>query len=242
MSRARRAIHRQRRPMLLVAVGVIAVVVAAAGVAIALLGSGDKAAVQPPPTADHAAHNASHPAPTASVSESAPNVTGSAPADACTAEIRTTEAVVAAARTAAGHWREHVQARTDLLSGKNSEEVTKAIWKRTRLAGPADIAALNTAVTAQTRSAGGCAKLTGSTAAACKQRMAVLGRVATADRAAAADWAHHLSMMAAHAAGDFGSEHAQELWVTAWSSAPKNLNAATRANADLPTAPVCRPA
>ena len=228
--------------MLLVVVGVIAAVLIAAGVAIAQLGSGDKPTSQSPPTADHSAHNANQPAPTASASEPVRNVTGRATVDACTAEIRTTEAVVAAARTAAGHWREHVQARTDLLSGKNSEEVTKAIWKRTRLAGPGDIAALHAALTAQARSAGGCAKLTGSTAAACKQRMAVLGRVATADRAAAADWAHHLSMMAAHAAGDFGAEHAQELWVAAWSSAPKNLNAAARANAALATAPVCRPA
>ena len=43
-----------------------------------------------------------------------------------------------AARVAAGHWREHVQARTDLLAGKNTEATTKAIWKRTRLAGPDD--------------------------------------------------------------------------------------------------------
>jgi hypothetical protein len=41
--------------------------------------------------------------------------------------------------------------------------------------------------------------------------------------AAAADWANHLAMMAAHAAGDFGAEHAQAMWVSAWTHAPKNL-------------------
>src|SRR4051794_37418348 len=138
MSRAKRAIHRERRPMLLLTIGVVAAVVIAAGVAIAYLGLTDKPAVQPSPTVDHAAHNASPPAPTASVSVPARNATGGSPAVACTAELRTTEAVVAAARTAVGHWREHVQARTDLLSGKNSEEAAKAIWKRTRLAGPGD--------------------------------------------------------------------------------------------------------
>lgn len=145
-----------------------------------------------------------------------------------------------AARTAAGHWREHVQARSDLLSGKNPEATTTAIWKRTRLAGPGDMVALTTALTAQAKSAGGCAKLSGSTAATCKKRLTTLDAAATADRAAARDWGNHLAMMAAHAAGDFGAEHAQEMWVSAWSHAPRNLNAAARANAVLDEAPACK--
>jgi hypothetical protein len=242
MSRAKRAIHRRRGPLLLV-VGVVAAVTVAAGVAIAQLGSSDDQLSQPPPSASHAAHSASH-SPSATPSASVPvaNNGASSAADACAAEIRTTEAVVAAARTAAEHWREHVQARTDLLNGKNSEAATKAIWKRTRLAGPGDIAALNAALTAQAKSADSCAKLPGATAAACTQRLTALDAAATADRAAAGDWANHLAMMAAHAAGDFGAEHAQEMWVAAWTHAPRNLNAAARANATLATAPTCRPA
>ncbi len=236
MSRAKRAIHRSHRPLLL-AVGVVAAVSVAAGVAIAQLGSADKPSGQPAQSASHPAHDASHSLPTTS----SPTVhNGASPAVACAMEIRTTEAVVAAARTAAGHWREHVQARTDLLSGKNPEETTKAIWKRTRLAGPGDIAALNTALTAQASSAGGCAKLSGSTAVACRKRLTTLDAAATADRAAATDWANHLAMMAQHAAGDFGAEHAQEMWVAAWSQAPRNLNAAARANSALAEAPTCR--
>ena len=244
MSRAKRAIHRRRGPLLLV-VGVVAAVAVAAGVAIAQWGSTDKQSSQPPPSASHPAHSAIHSLPTTpSASAPAQKAGGgaSSAADACAAQIRTTEAVVAAARTAAEHWREHVQARTDLLNGKNSEAVTKAIWKRTRLAGPGDIAALNAALTAQAKSADGCAKLSGATAAACTKRLTALDAAATADRAAAGDWANHLAMMAAHAAGDFGAEHAQQMWVAAWTHAPKNLNAAARANAILADAPTCRPA
>ena len=159
MSRAKRAIHRRHRPVLL-AVGVVAAVTVAAGMAIARFGSPDQPATQPAHSASHPAHSASHSLPTTS-SASLPTA-GSSPkggssassaADACAAEIRTTEAVVAAARTGAEHWREHVQARTDLLSGKNPEATTKAIWKRTRLAGPGDISALNSALTAQAKAA-----------------------------------------------------------------------------------------
>ena len=244
MSRARRALHRQRRPLVLAVGAAAAVAVVATGVAIAQLGSPDKPATQPTQSASHSQHSANPSAAGASpATASAPaQQRVSSTADTCAAEVRATEAVVAAARTAAGHWREHVQARTDLLSGKNSEAATKAIWKRTRLAGPGDIAALNTAVVAQTAAVGACAKLSGSAAANCKQRLSVFGRAATADRAAAADWANHLAMMAAHAAGDFDAAHAQEMWVSAWSAAPKNLTAATRAEAELSTAAVCRPA
>jgi hypothetical protein len=61
----------------------------------------------------------------------------STPADPCAAEVAVAEREVSAARVAAGHWREHVQARTALLDGRISQATTKAIWKRTRLAGPA---------------------------------------------------------------------------------------------------------
>ena len=238
MSRARRALHRQRKPLLLALIAVAAVIIVA-GVAIAQLGSRDEPSGLPAHSASQPAHSASNPLPTTS----SPTVNSLSPAaGACAAEIRTTEAVVAAAQTAAGHWREHVQARTDLLSGKNSVETTKAIWKRTRLAGPGDISALNAAVSEQAKSVGGCAKLSGGTASACKKRLSALAAAATAGRAAARDWGNHLAMMAAHAAGDFGAEHAQQMWVAAWTAAPRNLNAASRANAALTAAPTCKPA
>ncbi len=206
----------------------------AAGVAIEQLGSDDTpgAGSAPTATSDASAKSPSSPAPTA-------QGRSTTPAAECATEIRTTEAVVAAARTAAGHWREHVQARTDLLSGKNSVATTKAIWKRTRLAGPADIAKLKTATAAQVTGNDGCAKLSGTAAVACRQRLTALEVAAAKNRAAAGDWANHLAMMAAHAAGDFGAEHAQQMWVAAWMGAAKNLNAAVRADTALAKAPPC---
>jgi hypothetical protein len=243
MSRAKHSVRHRRRSLLLAA-GLAAALVAAAGVAIAQFGSTDKPGAGSKPTViasgDASAHSGSHPPSQPSAAPSA-NPTVSAAA-ACSAHIRTTEAVLAAARTAAGHWHEHVQARTDLLSGKNSVATTKAIWKRTRLAGPADIAKLKTATDAQVADNGGCAKLSRTAAAGCRQRLTALDWAAAANRAAAADWANHLAMMAAHAAGDFGREHAQDMWVAAWSGAAKNLNAAARADAALAKTSPCHPA
>lgn len=221
MSKARRAIPRRRRSLFLAVSLVAGAAILAAGVAIAQLGSGDE---DTPGVA------------------SGPRLqqdVGASSAAACAAEIRATEAVLVAARTAAGHWREHVQARTDLLAGKNSEATTKAIWKRTRLAGPSDIAALKAATAAQANADGGCADLP-STETACRQKSAAMDAAAAAGRAATGDWADHLAMMAAHAAGEFGAEHAQDMWVAAWTGAAKNLNAFARADAALANAPPCQ--
>ena len=247
MSRAKRAIHRQHR-VLWLSLGAATVVIAATGVAIAQLASDGTPSGQFAPSASHSGHGASNPAHGATSpapSGGSPSVQGQSvvgwDAEGCAREIRTTEAVVAAAHTATEHWREHVQAQTDLQLGKNSEAETKAIWKRTRLAGPADIAALDSALTAQSDSRGGCTNLPAESAASCKARLAALDAAATADRVTAGDWANHLAAMAAHAAGDFGSGHAQELWVAAWSGATMNLNRAVRANDALSKAPACHP-
>jgi hypothetical protein len=159
---------------------------------------------------------------------------------ACVAEVRTAEAVVVAARIAASHWREHVQAQTDLIAGKNTDAETKAIWKRTRLAGPADMARWD-AATAQLQTQGGCARLAGRAATTCSQRSAALDAAAIAGRATAKDWGNHLAMMTAHGAGDFGAIHAQQLWIDQWKAAPKNLDAFAQADAALSKAPACRP-
>ncbi|HEY0617400.1 MAG TPA: hypothetical protein VGD15_07425 [Kribbella sp.] len=150
------------------------------------------------------------------------------------------EAVVGAARVAVYHWREHVQAQTDLTAGINTDADTKAIWKRTRLAGPADIARLG-AATARLSSQSGCARLTGRAATTCLQRKTALDAAVTTGRAAAKDWAGHLTMMASHHAGDFGSIHAQQLWIDQWKAAPKNLDAFAQADAALSRAPACQP-
>jgi hypothetical protein len=221
------------------AVGIVAALGAAAWVAIAQAGSGGGSADPPAQTVTHSAHQTT---PTLSTPPATERNVLNPGAQACAKEIQAAEAVVAAAGIAAEHWREHVQARTDLLAGKNSEEQAKAIWKRTRLLGPADKVAVSSAVAERVKVKGGCAGLPGKAATVCKQRLAALDAAGTAVRAAAGDWAAHLQAMAAHAAGDFGAEHAQDLWVAAWTAAPRNLNAAARATAALAHVPACKPA
>ncbi|TCC19226.1 hypothetical protein [Kribbella sindirgiensis] len=221
------------------AVGTVAALTAVAWVAIAQAGSGSGSGE---PAAQLATHSAHQTTPTLSTPPATERNVVNPGAAACVQEIKAAEAVVAAAGNAAEHWREHVQARTDLLAGKNSEEQTKAIWKRTRLLGPADGVAVNSAVAERTKVNGGCAGLPGKAAAVCKQRLATLDAVGATYRAAARDWATHLQAMAAHAAGEFGAEHAQELWVAAWTGATRNLNAAARATATLADVPTCKPA
>jgi len=260
MSRARRAISREtrramprRKERALFTVGIAGVVVIAGAFAAAQYQANSGPGANPAPVTTGAsgeAGPAASGAPSVTVSQT-PTVTpseqrasatgpGTDAVRACSSEVTATEAVVGAARVAATHWREHVQARTDLLATKNTEATTKAIWKRTRLAGPADAANLS-AATAQLQTRGGCAKLAGAAAPACQQRMAALNAAASTGRAAAGDWANHLAMMAAHAAGDFDADHAQHLWVAAWTAAPKNLDAFARADAALSTAPSCKP-
>jgi hypothetical protein len=239
MSRAKRAIPQEHRAVWL-AVGIVAALAAAAWVAIAQTGSGNGSADPSAQIATHSGHQANPTTPTLGTPPATERNVVNPSAAACAKEIQAAEAVVAAAGNATEHWREHVQARTDLLTGKNSLEQTKAIWKRTRLLGPADKAAVNSAVTERAATKGACAGVPGKAAAACKQRLAALDAAGTADRAAAGDWAAHLQAMADHAAGDFGAEHAQDLWVAAWTAAPRNLDAAARATAALADAPACK--
>jgi len=127
------------------------------------------------------------------------------------------------------------------LAGKISREASGQIWARTKKAGPAQVASLSAAMTAQGKARGGCAKVTGSAVISCKQRQAALDAASSAGRAAVSDWNDHLKMMAAHAAGAFGSQHAQDLWVAAWKGGPKNLERFALAQAALAGAPRCRP-
>jgi hypothetical protein len=241
MSRAKRAIP-HRKASIVTAVGITGAAVVVAVAMAAQLRADDGPSANPAPITSVQTIGAQQTPTVAPSRQATPTVVG-APAAmrACTAEVTSMAAVVSATRIAASHWREHVQAQTDLAAGKNTEADTKAIWKRTRLAGPADTARLDAATSAQLKTQGSCAKPTGAAATACRQRMAALDAAATAGRAAAGDWARHLAMMAAHASGDFGPVHAQQMWIEAWRAAPKNLDAFARADAALSKAPTCPP-
>lgn len=236
MPHARRAGPHQKWPIVLTGTVVAAVLVAGGllvGGAVMLGRIADDDSARPSETVvRNSGGGAPGPSEAAAVTPSAD------PTTACRAEIAAAEAVVAATRTAATHWRQHVQARTDLLAHRVTLDRTKAIWKATRLAGPADVQRVASADTAFALVRGGCARLPGS---ACKTRLTALAEASRTGHAATRDWQHHQAMMVSHKAGEFDAEHAQSLWVTAWKTAPKNLNAFATASATLAQAPVCHP-
>lgn len=164
---------------------------------------------------------------------------------ACVAEVEAAEAVVAAARKGIGHWTEHIQAQSDLYSGKNSKKKTAAIFKRTRLAGPADQEAYDDARASfgkvHDRDEGSCADLSTGAADAveCSTRMDALQAAMQAAKGGMSDWRSHLKAMADHAAKKFGGTHAQMLWERAYKAAPKNIHAFERADKTLEKTPPC---
>lgn len=162
----------------------------------------------------------------------------------CVSEVAAADAEVAAAKTGIDHWAEHIQARTDLLSGAQPKEVTKAVWKRTREAGPADLTRYQQAVAEHARQAGSCARAGSADAGprlnACRQRLRVLEKAVATGAAGMADWKAHQNAMAAHKAGEIDAAHAQTMWVAAWAAAPKNIDAFRAAHTALRTAPACR--
>jgi hypothetical protein len=160
------------------------------------------------------------------------------------------EAVVDAARTGVDHWADHVQARTDLLAGKITEDEMRAVWKATRLAGPADVVSVDDAAKAYEPQADACAQVEASSVPAepsdavnqCLERSQAVNVAVTSGRAAVADWAAHLEDMARFKNGEFDAAHAQHLWVAAWSSAPVNIEAFRAADQALARAPDCEAA
>ncbi len=225
MSRARRSKSNARMPVLWLAAGTLALV-GVSLVAFKLFGDGWTGS--PPSTSPQDAHLGTSASPTA-------------PTNPCAAEVAAAEGEVSAARVATGHWREHVQARTALLGARISQATTKAIWKRTRLAGPADIQRLTAATTAHQRVSGGCADVPGAAGKACRQRLSALAAAAAAGHATARDWQAHLAMMATHKAGEMDNQQAQTMWVAAWRAAPANLTAFAHADATLARTAPCHP-
>ncbi|WP_133804495.1 hypothetical protein [Kribbella caucasensis] len=135
----------------------------------------------------------------------------------------------------------HLRTRDELLAGRISRETAQKIWDRTMVAGQGHLALLASAAAARAEDRGSCEKITGPAANSCRQRMDALDAAVSAGRATADDWDAHIEKMKAYAAHQFGRQHAQALWVAAWTGAPKNLNAFSRAEAAVAKAPPCRP-
>lgn len=166
---------------------------------------------------------------------------------ACAARLTAGDAFVERAGIGIGHWAEHVQARTDMLAGTIGQEDMRAIWKRTRLAGPDDVAQATAALEAY-EAMPACTgpdpvESAPSTiteqAAACQERETAMTAAVAASAAGLQDWANHLNAMAGHADGDMTAAAAQDLWVAAWEAAPVNIGAYDDARAALAAAPAC---
>ncbi|SDU60482.1 hypothetical protein [Jiangella alkaliphila] len=167
--------------------------------------------------------------------------------NACVDRLAAGDAYVASAGVGIGHWGEHVQARTDMLNGTIAQEDMKAIWKRTRLSGPDDVAQATAALEAY-EALPGCGDLATledapdnvlDQAAACLERETAMTTAVAASTAGLQDWANHLNAMAAHADGEMTAAAAQDLWVASWEAAPANIGAYNDAHALLVAASAC---
>lgn len=163
---------------------------------------------------------------------------------ACAAGVSKAEGVVSAASRGVSHWNTHVQARTDLVEGRISEERMRALWKATRLAGPADQERFQAAL----RQHDGSAQCSGlrhlpdglqRAAGDCVARSKAADQAMAAAQAAMGDWRSHLDNMAAFANGEMTPAEAQHHWVQAWREAPSNISAYQEARAALAEAPRC---
>lgn len=164
----------------------------------------------------------------------------------CAANAANGLEVVAEARTGVAHWAAHIQARTDMLEGRASQEQMRATWKRTRLAGPGDLARFAEVLDAYELSE--CDDPGVEDAPpnlrddldSCLRHATDVEAAVSAAIAAIADWEHHLHDMAAHADGAMDAEMAQEKWVETWKNAPTNINGFRDARDALEKTPECR--
>ena len=223
MSRARRATRHHRLPLLLAGTVIAASLLCLA--AVGFVTSGDDDAERPVRPAGTSTPTPTE-APVPVLASPTPSRTLAATAIACRSEISNAEAVVAAARVAAGHWREQVLARYDLLTGKATEATVTAILTRTKLAAPADLKRLAAASAARLSTRGRCDAVQGPSGVACRRRMGAIDAAATAGRNAVGDWQRQLA------------SEAQQIW----RAASRNLNAFAAADAVLARTVACNPA
>ena len=160
----------------------------------------------------------------------------------CRERVRAGDEVVRQAKVGIGHWADHVQAQTDAFAGKLSPKGMKARFKRTRLAGPADVSRYRAAVNVRSGARGACTvpdAAPGGIKAAltdCSKRAEVQAPVLAAAAAGMADWESHLADMRRSKAGHV--KHPQNVWLRTWRAAPPNIEAWKKALADM-DAPRC---
>lgn len=159
--------------------------------------------------------------------------------EGCIAELAAADNVVEVARGGIDNWTEHVQASLDQVAGRISVETKKAIWKRTRLAGPEDQRTYEEALAEYEQVKGRCVELSSEDSADCVDRAQATATILEATDGAMGDWEWHLGQMAAFADGDFDEARANEMWDVAKRIAPVNLGKFADAERALAAAPDC---
>lgn len=164
-------------------------------------------------------------------------------ADGCRDELTAGENLISAAQDGVDHWAAHVQARTDGLSGRITDEEMRAIWKETRLAGPDDVAAFTGAADRYEAVAGGCEEAAGVDAsvvpAECVSMVALLAAAAESAHVVIGAWDGHLGNMRKFADGGMTADEAQSEWEQAWAKAPDDLQAHAASVQAVRDAPGC---
>jgi len=161
---------------------------------------------------------------------------------ACEAGVDSADAVLAAAKAGVGHWAMHVQAQTDANARKISVDQMQTLFKKTRLAGPADERRYRDAVSAYEDAKASCSSVKGAdraTAAAlrsCQQRAEAQRPVLAAAANGMQDWKSHLAAMQRNREGHVANP--EGVWLAAWRAAPPHINAYKKAAQDF-DAPRC---
>ncbi|MFL6025592.1 MAG: protein kinase domain-containing protein [Friedmanniella sp.] len=160
----------------------------------------------------------------------------------CRTQVRASDAVVRQAAVGIGHWAAHVQAQTDANAGRIPAAELQGRFKRTRLAGPADVSRYQRALAAHAAARGTCRLPPGAPAdvraavRACSARARAQTPVLAAASAGMADWEHHLADMQRSRSGHV--HNAQTVWIRTWRAAPPHIRAWQQALARL-RAPHC---
>ena len=256
MARARRAKPRRSRALMigLLVVALLAGAIVAAlrlwpGTLTAIGPIPSPAAVTPPPAAEPSSTTpATAPTPSASAE---PTPTARPASDqavrameSCRNRVQAADEVLEQARTGISHWEAHVGAERDAQKGAITVERRQAIFKETRLKGPADQKRYADAQRAYDRAGdascddkaeGADAKVT-ATLTACRERATAQTPLLKAAAAAMGDWKSHLAAM--QRSREIHVDNAQQIWLDAYRAAPKNLDAYQKALRDF-DAPRC---
>lgn len=193
------------------------------------------------PTTSAAGASASGTSTTGASSSTAKAQAAALPSQECLAEVRAASGIQEAVASSAKHWRSHVDAQLKLDAGTYTVAQTKAQWKKSKAAGPADEAAYAKATAADTAK-GSCAADAkkapkDAAVAACTQRLDALRLVGRRGGVVHQQWAEHLEMMA-HKEHSDGATYLQR-WRGMVTDAQPTLRSYDEAAAALEKAPAC---